>query len=228
MATYFNAYTYSHNLLMAYNINHIEAELKHRWNYKYQWFRKQEDIWDKRSRFIYNTKSWEALVLKMKHAVETYGFEKRSFFYYTINRWYNFWSAKAIEQLFCNHTAVTPEANKKHKHIDFYINKTPFDHKTTVFPKGFGHTLDYAINHEEELISWLYEHQSRQGRLHYKNRLFVIMYAKDNAHWKLKAKLNWLKPKITEFLNQISESSLYEFQFEDNYKTKSRILWAIE
>jgi hypothetical protein len=54
------------------------------------------------------------------------------------------------------------------------------------------------------------------------------MYAKDNAHWKLKANLNWLKPKITEFLNQISESSLYEFQFEDNYKTKSRILWAIE
>ena len=55
------------------------------------------------------------------------------------------------------------------------INKTPFDHKTTVFPKGFGHTLDYAINHEEELISWLYEHQSSQGRLHYKNRLFVIV-----------------------------------------------------
>ena len=97
-----------------------------------------------------------------------------------------------------------------------------------MFPKGFGHTLDYAINHEEELISWLYEHQSSQSRLHYKNRLFVIMYAKDNAHWKLKANLNWLKPKITEFLNQISESSLYEFQFEDNYKTKSRILWAIE
>ena len=55
----------------------------------------------------------------------------------------------------------------------------PFDHKTSVYPSAFKKTLEYAKEHREELIDWLYENQSKQQRFHMKNRLFVVVFSSD-------------------------------------------------
>jgi len=54
---------------------------------------------------------------------------------YALNRWYNFWSAKTIENIFGEHKNIKPHLNSKDKLTDFYIKNIPFDHKTTIFPK---------------------------------------------------------------------------------------------
>lgn len=206
----------------------IQKELQHRWKYKYRWFKKQDDAWDAYSNFIYKTDTWEALMPKIKMAVEIHKLDKRLFFYYTINRWYNFWSAVAIQDIFCKNSRVIAATNTKDKHVDFFIDELPFDHKTSVFPKGFEYDLDYAKSYEKELISWFYTQQSSQRRQHYHNRLFVVVHAKDGQHWKLKAKLLWLQGVIETYMQHFDTQNLYEFHFKKGTTTKAGILWAVE
>lgn len=55
---------------------------------------------------------------------------------YTINSWYNHWSSILIEDIFKEHSAITPTIGLISK-IDFFINDVPFDLKVTYFPEEF-------------------------------------------------------------------------------------------
>jgi len=79
-------------------------------------------------------------------------------------------------------------------------------------------------SNEKELIQWLYDNQSQQGRKHLKNRLFIIMYDKNNQHWKMKSEIMELKKEIDLYVDDFSQSNLYEFDFGDG-KVYSDILW---
>lgn len=178
---------------MELDLEYIESQLKQRWSYTYKWGQKQNDRWDQYTQFIYKTPEWAKLIEVMKLTYEAYGLDKNALFQYAANRWYNFWSAMAIEQIFTQIEGVTPALNHKNRLVDFSCFGIDFDHKTTVFPKAYGKTLNYARNHKKELIKWLYDNQSQQGRKHLKNRLFIVVHEKNGAHWKLKAELFWLK-----------------------------------
>ena len=143
---------------------------------------------------------------------------------YALNRWYNFWSAMAAEDIFASHDNVIANKNSYDKLVDFTIDDIPFDHKTSIFPKGFNKSYEYAIENEKELIQWLYDNQSQQGRKHLKNRLFIIMYDKNNQHWKMKSEIMELKKEIDLYVDDFSQSNLYEFDFGDG-KVYSDILW---
>ncbi len=134
----------------------------------------------------------------------------------------------AVEGLFHNNSRVVPAENTKDKHVDFYIDQLPFDLKTSVFPKGFQHDLEYAKSYEKELISWFYTKQSSQSRQHYHNRLFLVVHAEDGQHWKLKAKLTWLQSLVEDYVKNFDSQNLYEFHFNDYITTKAGILWAVE
>ena len=114
----------------------LEKELKKRLKFQYFWGRKQTDDFDKQTNFIYKISSFDSLLLE----IET-NFKENSKYIdlknYTLNRRFNFWSAKAVEHFFCEQANVKPHANLKDKFIDFYIDNIPFDHKTTVFSKRF-------------------------------------------------------------------------------------------
>ena len=97
--------------------------------------------------------------------------------------------------------------------MDFTIDTIPFDHKTSVFPKGFQKSYQYAIENEKELIQWLYENQSQQSRKHLENRIFVMMYDTHNQHWKMKAEIMQLKTKIDLYVDSFSIENLYQFDF---------------
>ena len=196
----------------------VETELKKRLIHPYKWGRKQSDDWDAKTSFIYTTYSFEKLLEKTTSFDE----EVRN---YALNRWYNFWSAEAVENLFSLHEKVKPNINKFDKLIDFTINTTCFDHKTTVFPMGFNQTVAYAKNNPAELIQWLYLNQSQESRKHLKNRLFIVLVEKNKEHWKLKAEIKLLKSEIDTYVENFNSANLFQLQLENN-TILSDLIWV--
>jgi len=199
------------------DLERVERELKKRLPYPYRWGRKQSNSWDSDTNFIYRTYSFESLLRKTAPLNQ----ELRD---YALNRWYNFWSAMAVEDIFASHSNIIANKNVYDKLVDFTIDHIPFDHKTSIFPKGFNHSYEYAINNEKELIQWLYDNQSQQGRKHLKNRLFIVLYDSNNQHWKMKSEIMKLKKSIDLYVNNFSTNHLHTFDFGEG-KVYSDILW---
>lgn len=206
----------------------LEQELKKRWPYRDIWFRKQNDVWDKYSNFIYNIQEFEALLERIRETVDKHRLNKKHFFYYTVNRWYNFWSACAVEQVFIELDGVDAAKNKKDRLVDFSIQGIKFDLKTSKFPKGFGRDLDFAMSHQQKLIKWLYLNQSTGRRYHIENRLFLIVYSEDGDHYKLKAEIEWLKTHIEEYVETFDISNLKRPHITETKPAYSDIIWAIK
>lgn len=214
--------------MMNEKLQHLEAQLKKRWPYKYKWLQKQNDHWDRYTNFIYNILEWEDLISETAKLVKSKNLNKEETFYYTVNRWYNFWSSVAVEEIFCSLPGVIPAKNSKDKLVDFSINNIPFDHKTSVFPKGFGRNFAYAKVNKNQLIDWLYAQQSSQQRQHFANRLFVVVHKSDGNHWKLKAEISLLHNAISEYVANFDPSRLTEFNFPNNKKALSDIIWVTQ
>ena len=197
----------------------IENELKKRVSLPYKWGRKQNNDWDKKTNFIYTTFSFSTL-LKNNEPLNQVLQE------YALNRWYNFWSAMAVEFLFASHLKVKPNKNAFDKLVDFQIDAIYFDHKTTVFPVGFNQSFQYAKNNKKELIEWLYNNQSQEGRKHFKNRLFIVLFDKsNNEHWKMKAEIQLLKQEIDNYVKHFSIHNLTKLNY-DNQAILSDIIWV--
>jgi len=201
------------------DLQRLENELKKRLPYPYRWGRKQTNDWDKLTNFIYKTYSFEALLKKTQHF-------NQNIKDYTFNRWFNFWSAMAVEYIFAIHNNVEPNKNSYDKLVDFKINNIPFDHKTSVFPKGYGKSIDYALKNKKDLIEWLYENQSQQGRKHLKNRLFVVLYCSSGQHWKLKAEIFLLKAEIDKYCENFNTESLISLDYGES-KIFSDIIFVL-
>jgi len=100
------------------NLPAIEKELKKRCQYEYRWFRKQNNSWDNLSSFIYKTSNWEKLNENIALIIASENLDEKEFFQYCSNRWYNFWSAMAIEYIFAEMPNVIPNKNPKNRKID--------------------------------------------------------------------------------------------------------------
>jgi hypothetical protein len=206
-----------------------QQELQKRTREPYtSWGRKQNNHWDKLTNFVYATPSWDELKQKVAH-YQPAEVNDRQFFAYAANRWFNFWSARGVEEIFCRLEGVQAAKNARDRLVDFSINGIKFDHKTSVFPKNFPGSLQYARQHPEALVRWLYQNQSRQQRMHFHNRLFIILYdSQKGQHWKLRAELLWLKGKIEAYVSDFRPEKLIELQFDGRYTTLADIIWAIK
>jgi hypothetical protein len=200
------------------DLKNIHQELQKRLRYPYHWGgRMQFDAWDAQTKFIYYTASFDELYQK------SIGFDP-DLKNYALNRWYNFWSAKAVEHFFCLHQRVKPNENPYDKTVDFFIDNIPFDHKTSVFPKGFNKKIIEAKSIENDLITWLYKNQSQQGRKHYKNRIFILLYDHNSQdHWKLKANLPAIATAINKFLT--TKTHWQQITIE-GHSLQSKIIWV--
>ena len=197
----------------------VESELKKRLFYPYRWGRKQSDSWDQNTNFIYTTYSMQTLLRR----TENFDSALRD---YAFNRWYNFWSAMAAEDIFASHQNVVANKNSYDKLVDFKIENIPFDHKTSIFPKGFNQSYKYAKENEKELIQWLYDNQSQQGRKHLKNRLFIVLYdGKTMQHWKMKSEIMLLKSAIDQHVENFSKKQLHLFDFGEG-EVFSDMIWV--
>jgi hypothetical protein len=216
------------------DLRRVECELKKRYDFGYNWKTKQNDLYDGITQFIYKINRFDDLIKKVEYETsrfsKDYGnqFDRNIFYNYVLNRWYNFWSARAVEFIFCSHQLVKTNKNPRDRYVDFSINGIDFDHKTSIFPRGFKHDLSYAMANKRELIEWLYLNQSQQRRKHMMNRLFLIVYdSKNYLHWKVKAELELLKEIIFRYLDSFAVSKLEVFTFEAGRVTYSDIIWAV-
>lgn len=205
----------------------IEKELKKRLAYPYKWGRKQNDQFDKLTNFVYRISLFEEVLKEIEIRFKK-DKEHQNIANYALNRWYNFWSAQAVEKIFCSLPNVKPALDEKDKLIDFSIDGVTFDHKTSIFPKNFPYKIDETIKKTDELIKWLYKNQSQQQRKHLKNRLFIVLYSSDGEHWKLKADISWLKERIEKYMEGFNPHYLLKFQLEKNQETISDVIWAIK
>ncbi len=184
-------------------LTQIEAELQARVaGYPYTaWGRQQNNAWDERTRFIYDTPTWEKLQQKVTRL-------EKSLADYAVNRWFNFWSARAVEKIFGALPGVTPQLNPYDRLVDFSIQNIQFDHKTTVFPEEYPYSPEFAQAYRAHLIRWLYRHQSKQQRYHRRNRLFIVLCASDGEHWKLRAEVNSLGEVIRRYVANFQPANL--------------------
>lgn len=210
------------------NLIKIEEELKKRWEVPYSWGRKQNDLWDRQSNFIYEIQTWELLKEKVAKISSIEHLDKKDFFNYCSNRWYNFHSALAVEHIFAGFHSVIPSLNPRNRLLDFKLSGIDFDHKTSIYPKNFGEDLQFAMKNPEKLITWLYQNQSKEQRQHFENRLFLIVYAEDGQHWKLKAEISWLKGVIEAYLISFKTDGLKKIEFQTGKSALSDIIWAVK
>lgn len=213
---------------MGLPLEQIEAELKKRTAYKQIWGRKQTNAYDKLTEFIYSTKAFDAVIDEVKKRFANHP-DVKSIGNYAVNRWFNFQSAQAVEQMFRSHQAVSPAANSKDKFCDFFIANVPFDLKTTVFPQRAPFTIEAAQRFPEKLASWFYEHQSAEQRQHYANRLFIVLHKQSNPaiSWTLKAELSWLQTLIKNYLDNFDAARLMTLTFRE-HTFQSDIIWGIQ
>ena len=212
---------------MDIDLNLIEKELKKRLAYPYKWGRKQNDEFDKLTNFVYKIQTFEEL-LKETESRFKYDKDHKNAANYALNRWYNFWSAQAVEKIFCSLPNVKPALDEKDRLVDFTIDGVTFDHKTSIFPKNFPYKIEEAIKQTNELIIWLYKNQSQQQRKHLKNRLFIVLYASDGEHWKLKSEISWLKARIEKYMAGFNPQYLLKFPLEKDQETLADVIWAVK
>jgi len=186
------------------------------------WGRKQNNAWDKATRSVYNTLSWE----QFKNHTANWPKDKRD---YALNRWFNYWSAMGIEMVFCSLPQVQAAKDQFDRLKDFSIQGINFDHKTSVFPKSYSHSIWDACRNPYDLIKWLYANQSQEQRYHLSNRLFVIVYDDSTKaeHWKIKAELTLVSQKIKLYVKNFNPNNLIPIEV-NKQNIVSDIIWIIK
>lgn len=189
----------------------------------YKWGRKQSDDWDRKTKFIYDQWRYD----KIQSTLQELFPKSEAAHNYACARWYNFWSARAVEAIFAESERVVPAENQKDRLKDFFIDNIPFDHKTTVYPYAFDQPIHIARESPEDLITWLYKNQSQQGRMHWGNRLFLVMHNKRGDNWKLKGRINWLQTLIHQYLQDFKKEQLIEIKSPNGAAVLSDVLWCV-
>ena len=176
------------------------------------WGEIQNDHYDSYTKYIYKTRTYDSLVEKTKMVCKIYPeLEYDKIFRYALNRWFNHMISLYAEDVFTSHDDVEDEPDIYNREIDFYIKGIPFDLKMSVFPKWFGHDIDYALEHKEELIEWMYKHCSKEKRLHNGNKMFIVCYSSDWNHNQVKWNLQWIKEVIDGYMEDYDERNLIVF-----------------
>ena len=211
---------------MTITLESREQELKKRFTHPYEWGQRQRDEWDALTDYVYHIFSFDALLKETESRFKNEPHFKE-LLNHTMNRWYNFWTAKAIEQIFTSHPRVTSSGGSHERLQEFWIGDIQFDHKTSTYPRGFNHDLEYGRKHPKELVEWFYAHQGQQRRKHFENRIFIVLYASDGQHWKLKADLSWLGELINSYLDDFDPSNLIHITFQGKREAVADVLWGV-
>jgi hypothetical protein len=189
------------------------------------WGRVQDDSWDGRSRFIYRVRTASGVREQAERVAAEHGLDRTDFVHYALRRWFCFWGARLAELLFLEHPGVRPGPPRHHE-IDFTIDEVPFDLKTSEVPRIFlGSVKDLATN-PGKLASWLYEHQSREGRYHSANRLFLLLVDPDEPEsaWRLRGDVAALRAAIGRFM---ARRNFVELVLPDRYGIERTVLTAV-
>jgi len=186
------------------------------------WGRVQDNAWDADSRFVYRLRSVASARLAAERVAGDRG---AAFVQYALRRWFCFWGARMAELLFLRHPGVRPGPPRHHQ-IDFTIDGVPFDLKTSEVPRLFQDSVDDLAVNPGKLASWLYQHQSREGRFHNANRLFLLLCdpVSPAEAWRLRADLPALRQAVDGFL---ARRRFAELELPDRYGVPRTVRTAV-
>lgn len=176
-----------------------------------QW-KRQNNIYDKRSNFIYYVETVDECLVKAREM----GIDEN----YVLHRWYNFHTSKYCEYLFVKHGAKK-EDNEFHHDIDIYINGVPYDVKLTVYPAKLERDNIYlnldSREGKNELIQWMFKNQSQEGRKHLKNRFFIVCNgASTEEKLAKKSEFDTIEQKIINYFDFLKSNQPNKLVIEDN------------
>lgn len=147
----------------------------------------QNDADDGKSNFIYRARS--------VGEVQRLAREKGVDYQYALHRWYNFHTSKHAEHLFAKYGA-TPDEDVTNHDVDLHIPVVvPVDIKVCKIPEQFKGANMQLMRVRRELIKWLYENASTEGRQHFGNKVFVV--CDDEA---TKCDFNQIEQKVIQFM----------------------------
>src|ERR671937_390864 len=193
------------------------------------WGRVQDDRFDTLSRFVYRTRSAAAVRARAEQVADelgtALGADRRGFVHYALRRWYCFWGARLAELLFLGHAGVRPGPPKHHE-IDFTIDGVPFDLKTTEVPRAFAGPAEAWLSDPGKLAAWLYRNQSREGRFHTANRLFLVLCdpERPTEAWRLRGDVGALSAAIDGFMRR---RRFVELSLPDGAGGERRVVTAV-
>jgi hypothetical protein len=166
------------------------------------WGRAQGDQWDRLSNFIYRVKTWRGMQSQARAVATAAALPVEAFEAYAVRRWFNHHTHDQILAMFLAQPQVQAEPERRHHTIDFYLRGLPFDLKISLFPRAYPESLDFAQAQPHHLAHWLYQHQSKQGRYHTGNRLFIILHhlAQPELSWQLRRDFVALERRIGDFV----------------------------
>ena len=142
---------------------------------------KQNNKLDSVSNYIFRVDTYEKLLEEYNKNDENNKINNLSF-EYVVHRFFNYKISTTIEKIITSYNICAKVPDLRDKEKDLYIYNVPFDIKVTVLPKKFMKDINYKYNISDlkkrkvrnELIRWLYENQSKEGRFHTGNRLFIL------------------------------------------------------
>jgi len=166
------------------------------------WGRPQGDQWDRLSRFIYRVQTLQGVQRQARAMARARALDEEAFAAYAVRRWFNHHTHDQILQMFLARPTIRQEENRQHRTIDFYLRDIPFDLKVSLFPRAYPENIFYAQQHPHHLALWQYKHQSREGRYHTGNRLFIVLHnlVQPELSWQLRRDFAALEEKIGQFL----------------------------
>ena len=201
------------------NYHFVEKELKQAIPYLIRWDKKQNNIDDVKTDFIYKVDTFKELTERLQYIRNT--LHKQLNIGYALNRWVNFHSSKTVEKMFSAYDCVRAEPNEKHPTIDVHMKdprdtnkkkEISFDIKLSVFPDRLlkdGKTPnDYrGRKGKNELIKWMYENQSTDRRFHTDNRFFVVVHSRNaKNNYETKLQFDIIADKIQKYMEHIYEN----------------------
>ena len=189
-----------------------EKDIKRALDYIGEHWQRQNNELDRSSKFVYDIDNLDDVlnICKAKN-VDTN---------YALHRWYNFNCSRIHEGFFLQNGAIK-EQNTKHLTIDFYLNRVPFDLKTSVYPKKFTSNVDLSKReYKNELIRWFYKNQSTEIRQHYENRLFLVC-----ENLASKSNFELIEEKIKAFLEYSNINGFNAIEI-NNRMIFSDVIWV--
>jgi len=195
-----------------YELDLLEAELKKRTDFPYIWKRINSPALDKETDFIYDFISFDAVVEKIRWTFRR-NQNKDDYFNYALNRWYNYHTAIAIENIFCSIPAINSFKNKRGRLKYFKIDDVSFTQKSAVFPSSYPKTILESKKSKENLIKWLYGNDKKGLDRHHK--IFILFYDNHGHHWKLRAELSWIKRIVETYLGSFDINQLISIKYND-------------
>ena len=104
--------------------------------------------------------------------------------------------------------------------VDFYIKGVPFDLKSTKFPSSVKN-----FSSEYDFIFWLYENQSKESRLHFRNRLFLIFNGTSPLNTlELRIDIERIEEEVKIFFQDLSKNGFKNFELSNGDVVNSAII----